>query len=279
MNLGQIKSYKPITPSMRHVKTVNLSNLDRTEINFLSKPYKQSSGRNNKGRITVKGRGGGPKKNNKLIDFHYNQVGVPGIVVSVEFDCNRSSFINLIRYDNGFLSYRLNAHGIYAGDKFIITKNIRFDNGFSSELKFIPEGSYIYNVELRPDRGGSIARAAGVKSILLSKDRNKATLKLPSKEIIELSCNCKATIGVVSNIYHRDRSTGNFGKAKKKGRRPSVRGVAKNPIDHPHGGGEGKKSKRKDVVNFKGRLKRGQKTSRLYKHTILTNKINKILFQ
>lgn len=271
-----LKKYKPITPSMRHTILIDKNSLDKTNIKFLSINYKASAGRNNTGSITVRGRGSYTKRKYRLIDHHYSNINVPGKVYSVEHDPQRSAFISLIHYDNGLYSYKLATHNIKVGQVICLTPNVRFDVGFSSEIKYIPEGSLIHSIELRPDRGACLVRSAGMNAILLSKSNTKATIKLPSKQIKEISIYCKATIGTVSNIYHRDQILGKAGRSIRLGRKPKVRGVAMNPVDHPHGGGEGKRSNKKEVFNYTGRIIRGSKTSRPNKLKHVVHKINKI---
>lgn len=269
--------YKPITPSLRHTILVDKSQLNKTYNNRqLTSPYKGDVGRNSKGLILIRHKINATKKKYRLLDYYYNQIEIPGFILSVEYDPMRSSYINLVRYDNGFVTYKLNTYGIGKGDSIKTTKHVRFDNGYSSELKFIPEGSYVHNLELRPDRGGSIARSAGTHCTLLTKNNKYAIIKLPSKKIIHLNIHCKATLGITSNILHRDQHLGKAGRSLKLGKRPTVRGVAMNPIDHPHGGGEGKKSNKKESYNFTGRVIKGMRTQRKYKHKIQVNKLNKI---
>lgn len=276
MNIGILKKYKPITPSMRHAILVNKSYLLRSNLKFLSTNYQPSAGRNHTGKITVRHLVGFTKKRFRYIDFYYNQYNIPAKVLSIEYDPQRSAFINLLSYDNGYMAYKLSTHKIEVGQTLCVTRNVRFDIGYSSELKYIPEGSLIHNIELRPDRGGSLVRAAGIYAILLSKKNGVATLKLPSKELKEVSWYCKATIGIVSNIYHRDQVLGKAGRSVRLGRKPVVRGVAMNPVDHPHGGGEGKRSNKKEVFNYTGRIIRGRKTRRSYQFKHIVNKKNRI---
>lgn len=276
MNIGNLKKFKPITPSMRHTVLINKNNLIRTKITCLCKKHHTNAGRNHSGKITVRHKISYTKKKHRLIDFYYNQYNIPGTIMSIEYDPLRSAFINLIRYDNGFYTYKINTEGVHIGDIIYTTRNVRFDTGYSSELRYLPEGSLIHNVELRPDRGASLIRSAGIYGLLLSKSNGIATVKLPSKEIKELSLYCKATIGIVSNIYHRDQVVGKAGRSVRLGKRPSVRGVAMNPVDHPHGGGEGKRSNKKEVFNYTGHCIRGTKTSRKYKYKHIVSKMNKI---
>lgn len=276
MNIGYLKKYKPITPSMRHTVLVNKSNLNRTHLSFLATTTKNTAGRNHSGKITVRHRAGYTKKKYRYIDFYYNQVNIPGRILTIEYDPQRSAFINLVRYDNGYLAYKIYTHTMKINETICTTRNVRFDVGYSSELKYIPEGSLVHNVELRPDKGGNLIRAAGIYGILLSKKNGVATIKLPSKQFKEVSWFCKATIGMTSNIYHRDQVIGKAGRAAWLGKRPSVRGVAMNPVDHPHGGGEGKRSNKKEVFNYTGRITRGRKTARKYKYKHLTQKSNRI---
>jgi large subunit ribosomal protein L2 len=275
--IGNLINYKPITPSLRHTILVNKKNLGKTKFIPLLKKYSYKSGRNSEGHITIRHRGGYTKRIYRLINYYYDTINVPGTVISIEYDPNRSAFINLIQYDNGYYSFKIATHLVKVQSTVITSHNHKKQAlGSSSELKYIPEGSLIHSIELRPDRGGILARSAGTYGLILNKARQHIAIKLPSKEIKFLSPYCKATIGIVSNVHHKEEQLGKAGRSRRKGRRPSVRGVAMNPVDHPHGGGEGKKSKKKEILNYTGKQRRGRKTSRKYKHTYIVNKNNHI---
>lgn len=260
MTIGSLKKYRPITASLRHTIRINTKFLDRTNLKWMTNPHRSNAGRNTTGSITVRRKGGGSKKKFRIVDYSYSQMNIPGLIQTIEYDPIRTAFLSLINYDNGLCIYKIATHNVKQGSSTITSKNVRFEHGNSSELRYLPEGSLIHSVELRPDRGASLARAAGTYAILLTKVNNIATLKLPSKTIVDVSLDTRATVGVVSNIYHRDTVIGKAGRSRLLGKRPKVRGVAMNPIDHPHGGGEGKRSNKKEVFNYTGKVVRGRRT-------------------
>jgi large subunit ribosomal protein L2 len=238
-----LKVYKPTTPSMRGTVGVDYRHLDRVEpLKSALKPQKRTGGRNAKGRITVRHRGGGAKQHYREIDFRRNDLDIWGRVEYVEYDPNRTAFIARILYTNGRRNYILCPDGLKKGDKIISSMQGDIKPGYALPLKSVPDGTMVHNVEMRPGKGGQMARAAGAFCQLAGKSNGYAQLKMPSGELRKVSENCRATVGVVSNLDHKNRKLGKAGRKRWLGIRPTVRGVAMNPVDHPHGGGEGKTS-------------------------------------
>jgi large subunit ribosomal protein L2 len=198
------------------------------------------SGRNSYGRITVRHRGGGNRRKYRIIDFKRDKVDMPATVLTLEYDPNRSANIALVQYEDGEKRYILAAHGLKVGDKVVSGVGSDIKPGNTLPLQNIPVGTFIHNIELYPGRGGQIARSAGILAQLMAKENGYALVRLPSGELRNLQLNCKATIGQVGNIDHENVKLGKAGRRRHMGWRPSVRGSAMNPNDHPHGGGEGK---------------------------------------
>jgi len=257
-----VKKFRPITPTLRY-KTVNsfeeLSR-DKPEKSLLSGAVTKSGGRNNLGRMTMRRRGGGHKRRYRIIDFKRNKVGVPGRVDSVEYDPNRSAFIALIVYADGDKRYILAPLGLHVGAEVMAGPEALIQVGNSLPLANIPVGSTIHNVELNPGRGGQLARSAGTEVQLLGRDEGRAQLRLPSGETREVLVQCMATLGQVGNVEHANVVIGKAGRSRWLGRRPKVRGVVMNPVDHPHGGGEGKSSGGRHPVTPWGKPTKGYKT-------------------
>jgi large subunit ribosomal protein L2 len=261
-----LKNYKATTPTRRHTIKIDYrkDNIWRgSSLKGLSFGMKNKSGRNH-GLISSFHRGGGNKKLYRKIDFVREILDVPAIVHRIEYDPNRSSFIALIIFNSGAMKYILAADNMSVGD--IITfsrdKNIDIKNGNAMPLGKIPLGTKVHNIEKYPKSGGSIVRAAGTFSKLIKKDEKKATIRLKSKKEIILSSDCLASIGTVSKVDHKNLQGGKAGHSRYLGRRPIVRGVAMNPIDHPHGGGEGKTSGGRLSVTPWSRPTKGYKTKR-----------------
>ncbi len=206
----------------------------------LTVPLKKTGGRGNTGKITVRHKGGGEKRKYRIIDFGQEKIGIPAKVEAIEYDPNRSAFIMLLLYRNGKKAYQLAPEGIKVGDEIICQENAPLKIGNRLKLKNIPVGSEVFNVELFPGRGGQIVRSAGTFAQVLSHENDYVQLCLPSKEVRRFSGECFATIGRVSNIEHKTRKLTKAGDSRHRGIRPTVRGAAMNPRDHPHGGGEGK---------------------------------------
>jgi len=256
-----LKSFNPITPSLRE-----LIQVDRTGL-WKGKPFKpltkgisKTGGRNNQGRITSWHRGGGHKKLYRIIDFKRNKIDIFATVERIEYDPNRTAFIALIKYEDGEYSYILAPQKLAIGDKVISSKDSDIKIGNCLPLKYIPIGTTLHNVEMKVGKGGQIARSAGTSVDLVAKDSGYAQIKLKSGEFRLVPLDCKATIGVVSNPDQKNINLGKAGRNRWLGQRPHVRGVAMNPVDHPHGGGEGKTSGGRHPVTPWGFPTKGKKT-------------------
>jgi large subunit ribosomal protein L2 len=258
-----VKKFRPITPTLRY-KTVNSFDevtSSRPEKSLLRGAVYKSGGRNNQGRMTMRRRGGGHKRRYRLIDFKRNKIGVPGKVATIEYDPNRSAFIALIFYADGDKRYILAPAGLNVGESVIAGPEAPIGVGNAMPLLNIPLGSTIHNVELKPGAGGQLARSAGAEVQLLGRGENgHAQLRLPSGEIREVAVECMATLGQVGNTEHGNVVLGKAGRSRWLGRRPKVRGVVMNPVDHPHGGGEGKTSGGRHPVTPWGKPTKGYKT-------------------
>ena len=203
-------------------------------------PKRRINGRNAKGHITIRHRGGGHKRHYRMVDFKRDKDNIPATVASVEYDPNRTAHIALLHYADGEKRYILAPKGIKRGDQVLSGNNCPFHKGCCMELKLMPLGSAVHNIELQPGRGGKLVRSAGLSAQIMARSGGYVTLKMPSGEIRMIVENCKATLGEVSNVEHNLRVEGKAGRRRWKGIRPTVRGTAMNPVDHPHGGGEGK---------------------------------------
>ena len=236
-----IKTYKPTTPSRRMMASpaFELITRDKPE-KSLVESIKKNSGRNNTGRITSRHRGGGAKKIYRIIDFKRNKIGVVGTVAHIEYDPNRTANIALIQYEDGEKRYILHPVGLKVGDKIEAGEHVDIKVGNALKLRDIPVGTLIHNIEMKPEKGGQLARSAGSYAQLMGKEGNYAQLRLPSGEMRVVLLDCMATIGQVGNLDHKLVNMGKAGKKRLTGRRPHVRGSAMNPVDHPHGGGEGR---------------------------------------
>ncbi len=256
-----IKSYKPVTPSRRVMTVSDYSGLTKKKPEKrLLRPRIQKAGRNSYGRITMRRRGGGHKRRYREIDFRRNKDGVPGKVVSVEYDPNRSARIALISYADGDKRYIVAPLGLEPGMTVESGTEVEFEPGNTLPLWRIPLGTQVHNVELTPGRGGQLARAAGNGCQLLAKEGRFCTLRLPSGEMRRVLLNCRATIGQVGNADHENVNVGKAGRNRWRGRRPKVRGVVMNPVDHPHGGGEGRTSGGRNPCTPWGMPTKGYKT-------------------
>ncbi len=238
-----IKVYKPTTPARRHTSVAIGENVSRKNkpLKKLTIIRKQKSGRNNQGRITVRHRGGGAKRYIRQVDFKRDKFDIPAKVESVEYDPNRNAHIALVCYKDGERRYILAAEGMKAGQSVICSKTkLEVVNGNRFPLSLIPSGMSIYNIELKPGQGGKIVRGAGARSVFMGVEDKYAQIKLPSSEIRLVPKDCLATLGQVSNTEFRNIRWGKAGRMRHRGIRPTVRGKAMNPCDHPHGGGEGR---------------------------------------
>ncbi|MBQ2943692.1 MAG: 50S ribosomal protein L2 [Ruminococcus sp.] len=236
-----IKVYKPTTNARRNMSVTDYSILSKVEPEkSLLAPLKKNSGRNSYGRITVRHRGGGNRRKYRIIDFKRQKFDVPGKVMTLEYDPNRSAFIALVQYEDGEKAYIIAPEGLKVGDTVVSGKDADIKVGNALPLSAIPTGTFIHNVELYPGRGAQFARAAGNMAQLMAKEDGKALLRLPSGELRKVPVDCMATIGQVGNTDHENVKIGSAGRKRNMGWRPTVRGSVMNPCDHPHGGGEGK---------------------------------------
>ncbi|MGH7564280.1 MAG: 50S ribosomal protein L2 [Gemmatimonadota bacterium] len=256
-----IKKFKPVTPSARFRTVHDRSELSKTEPErSLLEPIRKSGGRNNDGHITSRRRGGGHKRRYRRIDFKRDKIAVPGKVATIEYDPNRSANIALIHYADGEKRYILAPSGLAEGNVIEAGPEADVKIGNSLPLSRIPLGTTIHNVELKPGKGGQLARAAGAGVQLVAREGNFVLLRLPSTELRRVHSVCRATIGQVGNLDHEKVSLGKAGARRWRGRRPEVRGVAMNPVDHPLGGGEGKASGGRHPVTPWGKPTKGYKT-------------------
>ena len=256
-----IKRFRPVTPTQRY-KTVNTFAELTTDApeKKLTESLSKSGGRNNHGRQTMRRRGGGHKRRYRVIDFKRDKVGVPGRVASIEYDPNRSAFIALIWYRDGEKRYILAPQQLAVGDSVVSGLDAPTRVGNALPLARIPVGTTVHAVELNPGQGAKMARSAGAGVQIMGRDEVRAQLRLPSGEIREVSVNCSATVGQVGNLDHGNVVLGKAGRSRWLGRRPKVRGVVMNPVDHPHGGGEGKSSGGRHPVTPWGKPTKGYKT-------------------
>ena len=255
------KSFNPITKSRRYITVLDYAELTRTAPEkSLTKGQKASGGRNNAGRVTSRFRGNGNKRRYRAIDFKRTKDGVPAVVQQIEYDPNRSAFIALLAYADGEKNYILAPEGLTVGQTVLSGEKAEIKPGNALQLRNIPVGLEIHNVELVPGRGAKMVRSAGQVALLRSKDGDYAQVKLPSGEVRLVNLACKATIGKVGNDDHMNVSLGKAGKKRYLGKRPHVRGLAMNPVDHPMGGGEGRTSGGGHPVSPWGQLAKGKKT-------------------
>jgi large subunit ribosomal protein L2 len=256
-----IKKFRPTTPTRRFQTVVLRDEITReTPEKRLTAGLKKSGGRNNKGTTTIRFRGGGHKRTYRVIDFKRDKIGIPAKVASIEYDPNRSAHIALLNYVDGEKRYILWPIGLEVGANLMSGPTADIFVGNSLPLENIPAGTMVHNIELRPGKGGQMARSAGAAAQLVSKENGIALLKLPSGEVRRVSLVCYATIGQVGNLDHENVSLGKAGRTRYLGRRPHNRGVSMNPVDHPHGGGEGRTSGGRHPVTPWGQPTRGFKT-------------------
>jgi len=256
-----IRSYKPTSPGRRSMTVAGFEEITRSKPErSLLEPLRRTGGRGNTGQITAWQRGGGHKRRYRTIDFKRDKREVPARVASIEYDPNRSARIALLHYMDGEKRYILAPHGLRVGDRIETGERADIRPGNALPLRVIPLGTVVHNIELKPGRGGQIVRSAGVGAQLMAREGKYANLKLPSGETRLVLVECIATIGQVGNIDHENVSMGKAGRMRWKGRRPNVRGVAMNPVDHPHGGGEGRTSGGRHPVTPWGVPTKGHKT-------------------
>jgi len=257
-----VRKFKPTSPSLRRMAVLNSDALTKgaKPVKSLLATKKKTAGRNALGRITSRRRGGGVKQKYRIIDFKRQKSDIPATVKSIEYDPNRTCNLALICYADGEKTYILAPHGLNVGDTIISSDSADIKVGNSKLLKDIPVGTLIHNVELHPRSGGQLARSAGSYAQLMGKEGKEALLRLPSGEMRKVKINCRATIGQVGNLEHEQIVIGKAGKNRLRGIRPSVRGVVMNPVDHPHGGGEGRTSGGRHPVTPWGKPTKGAKT-------------------
>jgi large subunit ribosomal protein L2 len=257
-----LKTFNPITPSLRQLVIVDRSGLHKGKpVKSLTEGLHSKGGRNNLGRVTARFQGGGHKRSYRLVDFKRRKFDVEATVERLEYDPNRTAFIALIKYDDGQLSYIIAPQRLAAGDKVISSlKGADVKPGNTMPLQSIPVGTIVHNVEMKPAKGGQIARSAGAYVQLVGRDQGMAILRLNSGEQRLVHGSCLATIGAVSNPDHGNTNDGKAGRSIWKGKRPHVRGVAMNPVDHPHGGGEGRTSGGRHPVSPWGKPTKGKRT-------------------
>jgi large subunit ribosomal protein L2 len=259
-----MKTYRPTTSSLRHRVGLDYEDLttDRPYKPLLE-PLKKSGGRDGRGRISVRHRGGGHKRQYRVIDFKRDKLDVPGKIETIEYDPNRSAFISLVTYRDGAKKYILTPQKITIGQTIVSSeKQVDILPGNAMPLRYIPLGMIIHNIELKKGKGGQVAKSAGAGAQILAKEGDYAQLRMPSSEIRKVHLDCRATIGEVSNPDHQNIVLGKAGVKRWKGRRPHVRGTAMNPIDHPHGGGEGRAKGGRNPVSPTGKPTKGYRTRR-----------------
>jgi len=256
-----IRKYQPTTPTRRFASALSREGITKEQPEkSLTEGKKRTGGRNSRGRITSRFRGGGHKKRYRVIDFKRDKHGVPATVAAIEYDPNRSARVALLHYADGEKRYILAPDGLEVGRKVLSGEQADILVGNALPLKNVPAGTFVHNIELRPGKGGQMARAAGTQAQLVSKEGGYALIKLPSGETRRLALECMATIGQVGNLDHENVSLGKAGRTRWLGKRPHNRGVSMNPVDHPHGGGEGKTSGGRHPVTPWGQPTRGYKT-------------------
>ncbi len=256
-----LKSYKPTSPSRRNMTVSDFADITKsTPEKSLVRGKRSTGGRNNLGRITTRFRGGGVKRKYRQIDFFRKKDGIPATVKSIEYDPNRTANIALLAYRDGEKCYILAPVGLSVGDTLMSGANAEIIPGNALQIKNIPIGITIHNIEMNAGQGAKLVRSAGQVAILRSKDGRHAQIKLPSGEVRLISPECKATIGQIGNVDHMNKKIGKAGKKRYMGKRPHVRGVAMNPVDHPMGGGEGKTSGGGHPQSPWGKLAKGGKT-------------------
>jgi len=258
-----VRRLKPDTPSRRYMTISTFEEITKkSPERKLTTALRKTGGRNNRGRITSRHRGGGHRRRYRIIDFKRNKYDMSGEVLSIEYDPNRSSRIALIEYEDGEKRYIIAADGLRVGNKIMSTLNsqIPFNVGNAMPLGLIPEGLLVHNIELKPRKGAQMARSAGSYARIMASELGMITLKLPSGEMRMVSENCFATIGMVGNKSHESIIIGKAGRKRWLGRRPKVRGVVMNPVDHPHGGGEGRTSGGRHPVSPWGMPTKGYRT-------------------
>lgn len=256
-----IKTFKPTSPSRRNMTVSTFEELTRTEPErSLVKPLTKKAGRNNDGRLSVRHKGGGHKRKYRVIDFKRNKDGIPARVASIEYDPNRSANIALLYYQDGFKAYILAPNGLQVDQMVVSGPDADIKVGNTLPLQNIPVGTLLHNIEMKPGKGAQMVRSAGGSAQLMAKEGSYATLRLPSGEMRMIRIECRATIGEVGNLDHENINVGKAGRSRWMGIRPTVRGSVMNPVDHPHGGGEGRNSIGRNPCTPWGKPALGAKT-------------------
>ena len=235
-----MKIINPTSPGRRNMSFVEKKHLTKPSVKSLLEPLKKTAGRSNSGRISVRHRGGGRKRKYRIIDFKRRPIGLQGKVLALEYDPNRTAWIALVEYENRQKAYILAPQGLKVGDEVKTIEKGEAKLGYRLPLKNIPVGTMVYNIEMKPGQGGKLVRSAGSWAQVLAHEGKYANIKLPSTEVRKILGECLADVGQLSNEQHRFENLGKAGRARWLGRRPEVRGSAMNPVDHPHGGGEGR---------------------------------------
>jgi large subunit ribosomal protein L2 len=258
-----VKKYRPTSPGRRFITTMDFSELSKVgPEKSLVEVNKKHSGRNNNGRITVRHKGGGTRTLYRIIDFKRTKDGIPAKIATIEYDPNRSCRIALVHYKDGEKRYILAPLGLRVGDKIESGPAADIKVGNALPIKNIPVGTVIHNIELRPGQGGKLVRSAGVSAQLMAKEDEYSQVRMPSGEVRKIHINCRATIGQIGNIEHENQIIGKAGRSRHLGKRPSVRGIAMNPVDHPHGGGEARSTSGRPPTTPWGQMTMGKKTRR-----------------
>jgi len=256
-----IRSYKPTSPGRRQMTVLTFEEITRNKPErSLLAPLRSKAGRNSEGRLTVRHQGGGHKRRYRLIDFKRNKDGIVAKVASIEYDPNRSANIALLNYADGYKTYIIAPNGLQVGQEVVTGEKADIKIGNTLKLKDIPVGTLIHNIEMKPGKGGQMVRSAGGSAQLMAKEGSYATLRLPSGEMRMIHIECRATIGQVGNLDHENVTIGKAGRNRWLGKRPTVRGSVMNPVDHPHGGGEGRNPIGRNPVTPWGKPALGAKT-------------------
>jgi large subunit ribosomal protein L2 len=258
-----VKKYKATSAGRRFMTTMDFSDLSQVEPErSLIEVRKKHSGRNFNGHITVRHKGGGTRKQYRIIDFKRTKDAIPGKVATIEYDPNRSARIALINYRDGEKRYILAPVGLRVGDSIESGPNADIKTGNCLPLKNIPVGTVVHNIELRPGQGGKLVRSAGGAAQLMAKEDVYAQVRMPSGEVRQIQVVCRATVGQLGNLEHENEVVGKAGRSRHRGKRPSVRGIAMNPVDHPHGGGEARSTSGRPPTTPWGQMTMGKKTRR-----------------
>jgi large subunit ribosomal protein L2 len=258
-----VKKYRPTSPGRRFITTMDFSDISKVDPEkSLLEVRKKHSGRNNNGHITVRHKGGGTRKQYRIIDFKRSKDAIPAKVATIEYDPNRSSRIALLHYKDGEKRYILAPLGLKVGDVVESGAQADIKPGNCLPIKNIPVGTVIHNIELRPGQGGKLVRSAGVSAQLMAKETEYSQVRMPSGEVRKIHINCRATIGQLGNVEHENQVIGKAGRSRHMGKRPAVRGIAMNPVDHPHGGGEARSTSGRPPTTPWGVMTMGKKTRR-----------------